>query len=252
MSDEWSRLWLDHQLLIERTEGGVGESRESVPLRAGERYDIEVESLNTGGGLVARLLWSSPSVPKAVVAPAWLTPSRPALTPGSFLEGSITQPRGVVLRNGTFIAGGVRQAADSGLSVEGCLGSLRVSTVQAARIHCREISLSLLEHVPPARSGVLLAQGNFIEGEFRDLQGDRVQISSVLLGSRSYDLDREALAVILRRVEPNPVPWEVQLRDRTVLRATELKITPAGLVVREELLGPLRVPFNAVAALRGQ
>lgn len=252
ISDEWSRLCLDHQLLIERAEGGVGESRENVPLRRGERYDIEVEARNTGGGLVTRLLWSSASVPKAVVAPGWLTPSRPARSPGSFLEGSITQPRGIALRNGTFIAGGLRQSAGSVLDIECWRGSLRVSTVNAARLQFREVSLSMLQHVPPARSGVLLRQGNFIDGEFRGLQGNRVQISSVLLGTRSYEVEREALAVILRGVEVDSDLWEVQLRDGTVLRAAEITVAPEGLMACEELLGPLRIPFNALAALRGK
>jgi len=43
------------------------ENRGSIPLIAGRRYDLVMEYYDNGGGAFARLLWSSPSTPKAVV-----------------------------------------------------------------------------------------------------------------------------------------------------------------------------------------
>jgi hypothetical protein len=44
----------------------------TIALVAGQRYDLVLEVYENGGGAVARLLWSSPSLPKAAIPAAQL------------------------------------------------------------------------------------------------------------------------------------------------------------------------------------
>ena len=252
VSDECARLWLDGQLLIDRAEGLLGEAEERVPLKGGERYDLEVEARNTRGGLVTRLLWSSPSLPKNVIPPARLAPSRPTPSRHTSLEGSITLPAGLVLRNGTFLAGTVDAASGTSVRGAGLLRGQSISTVNVARFYCRPIAQNQLGRVPPGRTGALLVKGDFIDGELRRLSQGRLELSSILFGPRSYDVQNEVLAVFLREVVLAPDSFEVRLRDRSVLRVEAVSVEPDGLRIQDSLLGALAVPVEELAGLQGR
>ena len=67
-SDDGVRLWVNGQQVINNwTDHATVENSGTIALTAGQRYDIRMEYDESGGGAVARLLWSSASVPKAVI-----------------------------------------------------------------------------------------------------------------------------------------------------------------------------------------
>ena len=67
-TDDGARLWVNGiQLVNDWTDHGVVENRGTIALTAGRRYDLTMEYYDNGGGALARLLWSSPGTPKAVV-----------------------------------------------------------------------------------------------------------------------------------------------------------------------------------------
>ncbi len=68
VSDDGVRLWVNGQQIINNwTDHGTTENSGTIALTAGQRYDIRMEYYENAGGAVARLLWSSASVPKAVI-----------------------------------------------------------------------------------------------------------------------------------------------------------------------------------------
>ncbi len=84
-SDDGVRLWVNGQQLVNNwTLHATTENSGTIALTAGQRYDIRMEMFENEGGAVARLLWSGPSVPKAVIPTARLftgsgTPPPPPL-----------------------------------------------------------------------------------------------------------------------------------------------------------------------------
>ena len=85
------RLWVNGQQLVNNwTDHAPTENSGTIALTAGQRYDIRMEFYENGGGATARLLWSSASIPKAVV------PSDAALPGGRRADaqsGSTSSPR---------------------------------------------------------------------------------------------------------------------------------------------------------------
>jgi hypothetical protein len=76
VSDDGVRLWVNGTLLIDNwTDHAPTENNASVPMVAGQQYDIRLEFYERSGGAVMRLLWSSASTPKAVVSGSRLHPS---------------------------------------------------------------------------------------------------------------------------------------------------------------------------------
>jgi hypothetical protein len=67
-TDDGARLWIDGvQLVDDWNDHGIVENSGAINLIAGRKYDLKMEYYDNGGSGFARLLWSSPSTPKAVV-----------------------------------------------------------------------------------------------------------------------------------------------------------------------------------------
>jgi len=75
VADDGVRLWVNNQLLVDRwIDQGPTEYAGFIQLQAGNLYDLKMELYENGGGAVARLLWSSPSVSKEVIPSTQLYP----------------------------------------------------------------------------------------------------------------------------------------------------------------------------------
>jgi hypothetical protein len=74
-SDDGVRLWVNNvQIINAWTDHSPTENSGTIALTAGTSYDIRMEYYEHGGGALAQLSWSSPSVPKQVIPRELLTP----------------------------------------------------------------------------------------------------------------------------------------------------------------------------------
>jgi hypothetical protein len=108
----------------------------------------------------------------------------------------------------------------------------------------------MAERIVAGRAGVLLTKGDFVDGEFRGLEGDRVKVSSVLFGLRSYDTRKDVLAVVLRDIGVSSSAYEVRLRDQSILQAAIITFERDALGIQDSMLGTLRVPIDELASIQ--
>jgi hypothetical protein len=74
-SDDGVRLWIGGQQVINNwTDHAPTENSGTITLVAGQKYAVQMDYYENGGGAVARLLWSSPSMAKQVVPQSRLFP----------------------------------------------------------------------------------------------------------------------------------------------------------------------------------
>jgi hypothetical protein len=74
-SDDGVRLWINGQLVIDNwTDHPPTENAATVSLVAGQKYAVRMDYYENGGGAVARLLWSSPSMARQVIPQSRLFP----------------------------------------------------------------------------------------------------------------------------------------------------------------------------------
>jgi len=250
-ADERARLWIDDKLIIDRgDQAWLAETKGGIPLVAGEKYDLRLQVQSRSGNPVARLAWSSASVSKTNVPATHLFPSKAAPVRGpAGNEGGKTPP-GVVLRNGAFLAGAIETASETSLRAPGVLKNTPLSTINVARIVCQPLSKALEERIIPGRAGVLLTKGDFVDGEFRGIDDGQVKVNSILLGTRSFDAKKEVLAVALREISPAPVDYEVRLHDQSFLPAAAVTFERDALVIKDAILGPVRIPIEELAVLK--
>ena len=75
LSDDGVRLWVNNQLIIDNwTDHPPTENAGIIALEAGQLYDIKMDMYENGGGAVAQLSWSSPSVAREIIPSAQLYP----------------------------------------------------------------------------------------------------------------------------------------------------------------------------------
>jgi hypothetical protein len=251
IGDEPMRVWVEGRPLI--LPGGqyyMTEVRESLPLVAGERYDVRVEAQSTGGNASMKLMWSSPSTPKAVVPATHVTPASPVVGAAGGADRSGRIPRGVLLRNGTFVGVPVERGNGSTLRAGRWLKNNPISTVNAARIYCQPVSRAMAERIPRGRTGVLLAKGDFADGEFKSLEGSKVTMGSVLFGLKTYDLNKDVLVVVLGEGQVRPSEFEIRLQDQSVLRV-DRPVLEAGMVrFRDPALGMCALDLGELSEVR--
>ncbi|HEY7117398.1 MAG TPA: NPCBM/NEW2 domain-containing protein [Tepidisphaeraceae bacterium] len=137
---------------------------------------------------------------------------------------------GLMLRSGTLLAGAqIERADDGGGAAAAAVRFARGGRTQTlplanvARIIFRELSPDAVARLPEKRTGVLLKEGDFVEGEFKGLGGGRVQLSSVLFGLARFDVRDKAAAVLINDLEPGA-------RPQTVLRTTDGSIYVAKAI----------------------
>jgi hypothetical protein len=78
-SDDGVRLSIGGQVLIDNwtDHGYTLDSAAPIHLEAGQRYDVNLEFYENGGGAVIRLFWSHPGQPTQAIPQSRLYPSIP-------------------------------------------------------------------------------------------------------------------------------------------------------------------------------
>ena len=250
LADEQVRLWVDDKLVIDRPDQSwLSENRGSLPLAAGEKYPVRLETLSHNGTAVAKLMWSSASIEKTNIPASHLLPSRPS-SRQSTPDLRDKTPPGILLRHGAFFSGTVDRATETSLRLSGFLKNTPVSTVNVARIVCQPLSTAMASRLAPGRSGVLLAKGDFVDGDFRGIENGQVKLNSILFGTRTFDAKTEVLAIALREPGKSAMSYQIELRDQSRLLSQTIAFERDALVTQDLVLGTLRVPSEELAELK--
>ncbi len=130
------------------------------------------------------------------------------------------------------------------------LESMSVPARSIARLQFQWAPPAWLGQLPPDQSGVWLANGDFLEAEFRAVDFSHLRVSSVLYGSRSLDPTGDVLMVTLQRARPKPAHYEVTTVHGAVWRAESLAAGDNELILQEPALGAVTVPIHHLDTIR--
>lgn len=249
-ADDGVRVWLgDRQIIDEWRQQSTTVVSQPVALNAGQFYPLTVEYYSAKPPAMAKLKWSSPSTPLGIIPASRLFPPNApsAPTPG---ERRLGLDRGVVTWDGSFLAAPLVSADDTSLQFGGTQKDFSLSTVNAARIVFQNLSAQRAAKIEPGRAGVLLVNGDFVDGEFKGLDRGRVKLSSVLFGLKFFDATYEVVAVILRDPAPGAPTFRVKASDGSVLLVKKFAIAAEGLTMEDATLRGYKVPAQELVELR--
>ena len=141
-------------------------------------------------------------------------------------------PPGVLTTDGSFVAGAVTTGDDSAFAFRG--GAFSLSRLRVGVVLFQHVTPKRLSALAAGRRGVLLRNGDFVDGEFHSFTNGVLKVSSVLFGIRSLNATFEVAALAVRPVVPITTEFEVRLQDGSVVLARSLQFT-GGQVQFQEL-----------------
>jgi hypothetical protein len=154
------------------------------------------------------------------------------------------------LRGGSVLVAPVEAADESVLHLGGALDGSIVSVLNLARLEFVPLTPELEGRLESGRTGVLLVDGDSLNGTLRGIVTNHVIISSLLFGFRQFTAGSEAAAVQLAPSEPEEAPYEVRLLNGSMIRARYLETAPGALQARSALLGSLRIDAEEIRQIR--
>ncbi|HEY2952945.1 MAG TPA: hypothetical protein VGK40_10195, partial [Verrucomicrobiae bacterium] len=154
----------------------------------------------------------------------------------------------LVLRGGSTLVGPIASVDDTSVTFVDRKQLPSILTRNVAHILFQRLRSSDL--IPTGRTGVLLENGDFVDGEFKSLANNRVRISSVLFGLRSYDVNSGVVAVVLREPLPETAAFEIHNRDGSIWLAKSLAVGQDELALDVPALGLRKVAGQEVAEIK--
>ena len=253
-TDEGVRLWVGGRLVVNELSNRTPRTFSgTAPMQRGVRYNVRLESVHRAGQGNLKATWSSKSMAETVLGGDGVFPTyEPASieeSEGSEVDESETL--GVFTWGGSRIASNVVSADDSAVKFTEGTYPERVSTVNVARIVMRPVPVKHRDHLNAGRAGVLLRNGDFIEGEFRSLKEDWLVVDSVIFGVKVYGLD-EVMALVLAKVgkPARTTRFELMLGNGTQLFVRSFKVSGGEVTVDDPTVGRMKIPLNEFDEMR--
>jgi hypothetical protein len=125
-----------------------------------------------------------------------------------------------------------------------------VKTSRVARITYQPMSSQIAWRSRTSRAGVWVAGGDFLEGEFQEITGDKLKMSSVLYGIRTFDVDEEVVTAVLANASRAEPKVELDIQDGSRLIGERCSFGDGEVVLREAALGEVHVPAFQIRELR--
>ena len=169
---------------------------------------------------------------------------------GVFLRNRWSVPQ-VELTSGSMKAGHVESMDDRSINFSTRYGAESLPLGSVAQIRFQPLPARAARELKSGRTGVLLASGEFIDGDCRSIEEGRLVLSSVPLGVMRYDIGSDVVVAVLRAGrDAAPAACEVRLVDGSVWRGSDLAISPLGVKLREPTLGWRWLPLSEIRELR--
>ena len=141
----------------------------------------------------------------------------------------------VELESGSIVLGRIRSADYREIRFDSVFDPAPVSTRAVSRIMFDWLPPQA--RVPGGRPGVVLTSGEFVEGVFDSIEGNKVTLNSVLFGRRVFDIHGEVAAVVLRPIQSQSPVWELTTNEQSRWVGASLEITRDEIGIWDASLG---------------
>ena len=141
-----------------------------------------------------------------------------------------TSVKGIMLRSGSVVAGGLNQADETAVKLSRSSETI-VPSAQVARILFRPLTADMAARLENRDGGILLGNGDFVDGRVQSIRNGQIRINSVLLGARRFNTEypHDVIAVVLHDVNLGSCAYEVRGADGSIMRATRIAIEQGKL-----------------------
>lgn len=153
------------------------------------------------------------------------------------------------LRSGSVIESSAVELADGDVRFSGTSSHPRVTLSHLARIVFQPVPPRHESRLRAGQPGVLLTNGDFVEGSVRGLRDGELVLQSVLFGTQRFDAPNQVVAAVFDRQTPGPVESEISLQDGSRWRALSSAVQGYLLRIQEPVLGECLIPLADLTRL---
>ncbi len=158
--------------------------------------------------------------------------------------------QGVLLANGTFLAGLVLKFGPEEIDIRSLSGQRRqLDRESVARVNFNPTLMGDTPVVPNGTTGVLLSDGNYVEGEFQGVQDDHAVVHSIIFGPKRYAL-RHTHGVVLQDYATASSQWIVATHDGSQYLTNDLDLLGGKVQLDDLALGDLTLDAREVAFIK--
>ncbi len=228
-SDDGVRLWVNGQLVIDHwVDQGPTEWSGSITLAAQQRYNIQMDYYENGGGAVATLSWSSPSTTKAIIPSNQLYP--------------VTNPPPVVILNSP--ANNSTYTAAASVTV-GADAAAQFNTLDRVSFYVGSTFVGSVSNLPYTVTTTGLAVGNYAltavatDGSGLSKTSAAVNISVIAGTGQAYGLTSRGVAPAFLNMPTTFAGAKPQLLSQTGAFTNTPNLGTAGALIPYNVNTPL-------------
>jgi hypothetical protein len=157
---------------------------------------------------------------------------------------------GILFKNGTFLAAEVAGVKNGKVAYTRNGERKYLPDSDVARLVYKPVSAEIAEKAPADQTGLLMASGDFIDGEIKEISY-LVILSNVVFGRRTINLrTNDVLAIYLSQAQPPALPYVLTTTDGSVYQTKAVKADGDTIDFEDPTLGPIEIPKKEIAQLK--
>jgi len=159
-------------------------------------------------------------------------------------------PAGVILTNGSFVVGTPASLDEPTVQLGAPAQTIKVPSSSIAAVVFSPTPRAAIYKIPNGKTGAVLPNGDFFEGEFGGINNNSAVINSTLFGPHRFAIKSQASAVVLKDIQTQASSYEVRVTSGSRFSSNDIKIDSDGLLLNNVLLGPLKVSERDLVEIR--
>lgn len=160
--------------------------------------------------------------------------------------------KGIVLRSGSFLAGATITALDKNqvkiAEANGTQTTLDISKL--SRFNMASLPAGLSSNIPADSTGVLLENGEFMEGQIDNWKDGKITVSSIVFGLASFKVPEQAKILAWHGPTDSGARWIFYIRDGSILLAKSFRADQMDILIEEPVMGLRRVALKDIQSFR--
>jgi len=155
----------------------------------------------------------------------------------------------IYLLNGTTLVGNLKSINSKEIILSVEKKEFTVPLVSVGKVLFRNVPEEFKDVVNSGRSGVLLRNGDFIDGEVKEVDEDIVSLYSTLLGVRRLSIRLNVVAMVLGKPKLAKPDVKIITRYGSEIKGSSIKFEQENIKLKEEILGEVEFPYRDLAEI---
>ena len=178
----------------------------------------------------------------------------PSILAANFVDGEASRlaalPVGVVLNNGSFVAGAPGALDEPTVQLGTPAQPIKVPGSSIAAVVFSPTPCATIYRAPNGKTGAVLPNGDFFEGEFAGIKDKAVVLNSPLFGPQRFAVGARVSAIILHDIQPGRPRYEITVKNGSRFFSSDVRTDRDGILLNDPVLGQVKIGEGDLVEIR--